>query len=702
MGGWKLTLSVTRGGRAYRVCGPECVSAWGLPLDGGVVSSDVRIQAATAENVSLILGKHYWWPNAADRLYRPVTTLSYLLNDSVLGNGNRAAGYHAVNLLLHLVNVWLLFALASFVLGARAPAFCAAAIWAIHPVTTEAVTNVAGRADLLATAAIFGALSLYLRVRATIGPARSIAAAALFAIACLGVFSKENAAVLLALMALCDIAFGAATSPISRRAPFYAAVAASLPLMLFVRWRVFSGEPWPLRPFVDNPLLGAGFWEARFTAIKALGMELWLLAFPLRLSSDRSYNAIPVAQAGDLWAWISLAAIAALLVIAAIRYRKKDRVLFWCIGFLAVALLPTSNLIVLIGATAAERFLYLPSIAFAIALAALLFRLKDRRIAAALTAAIVLLFAGRTWLRNLDWNDDLTLATADVKVEPASYRLHELRARKLFAGSPERGIDVRNVDEAIREGETAWNILRPLPPIDSDQHTPARLGVYYRKKGDVVGSSARAAMGSSAGVAMDSSEGAPAAEAARAWYEKSLAILLRAREISRASEKAFDEAQLSHGLPLSFRFADDALYFNLAAVYAELGNLPGALDALRYERALNPIAPGAYDAMARVFAKQGDFASAAVAVDEEALAAGPTQEIVATLQDMYARQPGGECAFASDGRGLNPACPLALQLRCRALSGLKQVFADARKPDAAAHLADLAGKQGCAAVPMGQ
>ena len=119
--------------RLYAALAALVLIAWsnsfglGFARDGGAVTVDTRIQAATAENISLILGKHYWWPNPADRLYRPITTLTYLLNYSVLGGGDNAAGYHALNVLLHIANVWLVFALALLLLRARAPAFCAAA-----------------------------------------------------------------------------------------------------------------------------------------------------------------------------------------------------------------------------------------------------------------------------------------------------------------------------------------------------------------------------------------------------------------------------------------------------------------------------------------------------------------------------------------------------------------------------------------------
>jgi tetratricopeptide (TPR) repeat protein len=654
----------------------------GLARDGGAVTSDVRIQAASAQNVGLILTKDYWWPNPADRLYRPVTTLTYLLNYSVLGEGENAAGYHALNLLLHLINVWLVFALALLLLRERVPAFCAAALWAVHPITTESVTNVAGRADLLASMAVLSGLLLYVRVRETLGVTRWLAAIALFVIAGIGVFCKENGAVLLGLVFLWDICFNlGGRKSMLRQWPLYASVAASLILMWLVRWRVFASEPWPAGEFLDNPLTGAGFWAARFTAVKVLGMEFWLLVFPLRLSSDYSYNAIPISTAVDLRAWAALIAILAVVAVAVMRYRKNDRLPFWCAGFAALTLLPTSNLIV-IRATMAERFLYLPSIGFAIAVAALAFRLKERRLTVALLSAIIVLFAARTWLRNMDWNNDLTIATADLKVAPGSFRLHELRAGKLFAESPDG-----NIDKTIREGEAAWAILRDVPPVDSDPRTPASLGVYYRKKGDVA----------EAAASPDK-----AAEAGRIWYQKSLEVLLRAQDISRAREKAFDEAQIAHGLPLAYRLGDDVLYFNLAATYLELGKLPEAMDALHYERVLNPTSPDSYEAMARVYIKQTDFSSAAVALDERAIVSGPTADIVSALRDAYSRLPEGSCAFKSDGEGLNPGCPGVLKNRCRALSELKAVFTDARVPEMALHFSGLADQQGCDSVSAKQ
>src|SRR5512141_1516027 len=84
----------------------------GFPLDNrALILQDARVHAATAANVDLILQHTYWWPIGESGLYRPVTTLSYLFNYAVLGNAARPTGYHSVNLILHVLNVLLVYAL---------------------------------------------------------------------------------------------------------------------------------------------------------------------------------------------------------------------------------------------------------------------------------------------------------------------------------------------------------------------------------------------------------------------------------------------------------------------------------------------------------------------------------------------------------------------------------------------------------------
>src|SRR2546429_10022642 len=109
-----------------------------------------------------------------------------------------------------------------------------------------------------------------------------------------------------------------------------------------MRHRVLAARPWPLASYLDNPLILTDFWTARFTAIKVLGMQLWLMVCPLRLVYDRSYREIAMAGWSDVWSWCALATVAAVVSVVLARYRR-DRVGYFAVGFMAITLLPTSD-----------------------------------------------------------------------------------------------------------------------------------------------------------------------------------------------------------------------------------------------------------------------------------------------------------------------------------------------------------------------
>ena len=85
------------------------------------------------------------------------------------------------------------------------PAFFAAPLWTVHTIATEAVANLVGRCDELATLSILGGVLLYVRSAKLEGSRRWLAAAGLFGVSTLGLFSKELAATLIAMMLLWDL-----------------------------------------------------------------------------------------------------------------------------------------------------------------------------------------------------------------------------------------------------------------------------------------------------------------------------------------------------------------------------------------------------------------------------------------------------------------------------------------------------------------
>ncbi len=644
----------------------------GAVVDGSLIlQQDGRIRSVSAEHIRQIVEKDYWWPSSSDQLYRPVTTGSFLFNWAVLGNGNDPAGYHAVNFGLHMVNVWLVFELALLVFGEALPAVFAAALWGVHPVGVESVANIAGRADLLAVAGVLGALVLYIRTRGATGRGRVLGLAGIFALAMFAVFAKENGAVLIALMLLWDISLGRGKT---RRLDAYAVAAVPLALLAWARWSIFRGLPLPPVNVVDNPLLGAGFWASRFTAIKIIGKELWLLACPIQLVSDRSYNQIPVSGMGDLAAWIALIAVAAILGVAIARYRK-DPTTFWAVGFLGIALLPTSNLVVRIGAAMAERFLYLPAVGFAIAVAALAWRLQSRRTAMMVLGAAILLCAGRTMARNPVWNDELKLGSTDVQTSAASFRLHALLAQQLFVQDPRNSLD-----EAIREMEAAWKVLKPLPDAQNVETVPAVLGTFYGLKGEREGG-------------LSTSQG-------RQWYEKSLDTLLIAKRISLAFQKSYDELQLANGRPLPKLIGFEALDSYLGQAYWRLGQKDVAIRWYREGRTRRPDNLVGYDTLAKAYFDEADWGNAAVVLYEKLTIGGATPATVAALRNVYTHIPEGACATGETSGvvQLNLGCPRLRSDACKAFADLMEINRKGRRPEALSSLQATAARDyGCPA-----
>jgi len=180
----------------------------GFTLDNQfLLLHDPRIREISAEKIGQIFDHTYWWPNGEAGLYRPLTTLSYLFNYAVLGNGGQAAGYHWINLFLHEVNVLLVFALTLRLLRNFKTSSAIAAVWAVHPVLTESVTNIVGRSDLLAATSVLGGFLIYLKAREVAGIRRIGWLAGLTAITLVGVFSKESAVVLPGVIVLYEVTY---------------------------------------------------------------------------------------------------------------------------------------------------------------------------------------------------------------------------------------------------------------------------------------------------------------------------------------------------------------------------------------------------------------------------------------------------------------------------------------------------------------
>ena len=100
------------------------------------------------------------------RNYAPLTILSFLIDHTIWGNS--PSGYHATNVLLHLVNGVLVFLLLKRLTGNLFVAWLTAALFLVHPVQIESVVWISSRKGLLCSAFMLWAAMVRLRPEVTV------------------------------------------------------------------------------------------------------------------------------------------------------------------------------------------------------------------------------------------------------------------------------------------------------------------------------------------------------------------------------------------------------------------------------------------------------------------------------------------------------------------------------------------------------
>lgn len=356
-------------------------------------------------------------------LYRPLTMLSYVAN-ARLDRG--PLGFHAVNLVLHVAVTVALYALALRLLAAPRAAWIAAALFAVHPVHTEAVTGIVGRAELLAALAALAALLALARALDSAGPARGRWLAASWAAFAAGLLCKESAFTTIGLVLVVHWRLAPADG-LRRRAAVLAPYVAVGLAYLGLRLLVVGALALPAPPgSLDNPLAHVDLATRLRTASIVLWDYLAMLIAPVRLSADYSFNQVPLALS-----WLEPRPLTALALLAGLgtaslaAWRRWPQVTI-AAAFFAIPLALTANLLFPIGTIKAERLLYLPSAGLCLAAGWLLASWAAARPRAAGVAVVTILalFAARTWLRNGDWRDERALYEAAVRVSPESAKAH--------------------------------------------------------------------------------------------------------------------------------------------------------------------------------------------------------------------------------------------------------------------------------------
>jgi tetratricopeptide (TPR) repeat protein len=419
--------------------------------DGALIVDNPAVWAASPATA---WAGPYWPGRVGTGLYRPWTTFSFWWNGKITGHS--PAWFHAVNLLLHLAAVLLLHHLLRRLFPERKRLAAAVAlVFAVHPLHSEAVVAITGRAELWAAVLGIGGWILAIGFARRGSLLRLLGAVLAFALALL---SKESAAGLLLLPVLHLVLDRWSTAPIAAKGLHTRAIpdgarppaadananAAGIPtpaavvhrrwFLIFCAWGTILIFTLLLRTRVlggafalsavslsDNALAHEPALRRMANALGIQWLLVWRTLIPWSLTADAGY---PQIVPGMGWMASGALLLGAALTLTALAGRHRDRELLWGIGIVLAGGFVTSNVPIAVGTIYGERLAYLPSAGSIWLLAVAASRLHSRssatRIIPVLAVTWGLFLAGRSWVRSLDWKDDFTLFRAATAVSPRS------------------------------------------------------------------------------------------------------------------------------------------------------------------------------------------------------------------------------------------------------------------------------------------
>jgi tetratricopeptide (TPR) repeat protein len=406
-------------------------------LDDGLLITDNALTKKGIKGIPQILTKDSFYgvfgENSKNLVeggrYRPLSQVVFAIEYQLFGLSPFIG--HLLNIILYsLLCVLLiktlkkLFDESEDVHWYRSVAFIAALIFTVHPLHTEVVANIKGSDELFNL--IFSLLTLYFSVK-YVQDNKPINLIWVFCCFMLGLLSKESTVTFLAVIPLTIFVFtdAAIKKYLKLAIPLFAALA----IFLIARFSVigFGGGSKTADDLMNNPFFGTDMISRFATIMLTWGKYLLLLVFPQPLTHDYYPKQIPIIGISDLRAILPMIIYLALGVFAIIKIRSKNIIAFGILFFL-ITFSISSNIVFNIGTFMNERFMFVPSIGFAVIISYLLTRsskfiTKEKDFKLAVSVIIIVLcslYSLKTFTRSFAWKDSYTLFTTDVSTSTNS------------------------------------------------------------------------------------------------------------------------------------------------------------------------------------------------------------------------------------------------------------------------------------------
>ena len=338
--------------------------------------------------------------------YRPLQMVTYMVDYSLWKLDVK--GYHLTNIVLHILAALGVYCLFNFIFKDNLLSLLTAIFFVVHPVHTEVVAYISGRADSLALLFMLSCFLFYVKQLSSNNAGLYILMLLSYALALL---SKESSLILPVLLLLYHYSFKERV----KGKGFFSILGLALAYVLLrttVLKDLMSRAPCTTTLSERFP----GFFAAATNYVR-------LLFFPFDLHMEYGKKLF---HWGDLEVILG-AGILSMMLIYAFRKRKENKIVFFSLLWFLIALAPVSNLYP-INAYMAEHWLYLPSVGVFLILAGGVNGLRKIRgvgffiviIAIGLSA----FYSYLTIKNNRYWKTPLVFYERLVKYAPDSTKVH--------------------------------------------------------------------------------------------------------------------------------------------------------------------------------------------------------------------------------------------------------------------------------------
>ncbi len=404
-------------------------------------------------------------------LYRPMSPLSFAIEKELFDNNTKIA--HLINVLLYAFCGLLLFLCLKRLLIAYSPILplLVSLLFMAHPLHTEVVANIKGRDELFAFIGFL--VTLYSLIIYLTEKNKKYILLGLVAYI-FALFSKESAVTF--SLAIPILLFFHPNIKWKTLIPVSAVLLVLALAFMGLRMYVISSMPNAIDTgnfgLLNNPIAATDDIFLRYgTAFRLQVLYLQKLLIPNPLIHDYSYNLIPLVKLFSPLSLIGIGILISLVIVIIKGIFNKDYYAIAALFFLTTISVG-SQLIITIGTTFAERLLFIPSLSFCLILIYLINQFlnqkknvnnaKGEKKLVLLSLPIILVFGGLSINRNLDWENNFTLYSADIKAAEnsarANYNLGSelMNQAKQISNANEKNQSLKRSSEYLNQAITIY------------------------------------------------------------------------------------------------------------------------------------------------------------------------------------------------------------------------------------------------------